>query len=157
MRRYLAYLTLLLACLLVTTACDIPLVSGIGGFGDSSTAGQQVTPLSGTSWALTRLTIAGHSQSLAPTAPVTLQFQPNVDTYLGSSGCNYYSGDYTISGHQLHLEFGAVTQRACAGPIMSQEVAYLNAMEQVRGFQADKRTLTLRDGAGKPILVYTAA
>ncbi|HET9979539.1 MAG TPA: META domain-containing protein [Ktedonobacterales bacterium] len=157
MRRYLACLALLLACLFVTTACDLPFIGSIGGLGDSSTAHQQVTPLSGTSWALTQLTIAGRSQSLAPTAPVTLQFQPNGDTYLGSSGCNYYSGDYTISGHQIHLEFGAVTQRACAGPIMSQEVAYLNAMEQVRGFQADKDALTLNDSGGRPILVYRAA
>lgn len=154
MRRYLAYLALLLTCLLVMTACDLPLIGGIGGLGDSSTARQQVTPLSGSSWALTQLTISGHSQPLAPTAPVTLQFQASDATYLGSSGCNYYSGDYTISDHQLHLEFGAVTQRACAGPIMSQEVAYLNAMEQVRSYQRDDKTLTLKDGAGKPILVY---
>lgn len=161
MRRYLARLALLLACLLacllVVSACDLPLIGGIGGLGDSSTARQQMTPLSGTSWALTQLTISGHSQPLAPTAPVTLQFQASGDTYLGSSGCNYYSGAYAISGRQLHLEFGAVTQRACAGPIMSQEVAYLNAMEQVRSYQRDDKTLTLQDGAGKPILVYADA
>jgi putative lipoprotein len=157
MRRYLSGLILLLACLLVMAACDVPLIGGIGGLGDSSTARQQVTPLSGTSWALTQLTISGHSQPLAPTAPVTLQFQASGDTYLGSSGCNYYNGAYTISGSRLHLEFGAVTQRACAGPIMSQEVAYLNAMEQVRGFQADKDALTLNDSGGRPILAYRAA
>ncbi len=157
MRRYLACLALLLACLLVMAACDLPLIGSIGGLGGSSTARQQITPLSGTSWALTQLTISGHSQPLAPTAPVTLQFQASGDTYLGSSGCNYYNGEYATSGRQLHLEFGSVTQRACAGPIMSQEVAYLNTMEQVRSFQSDRKTLTLKDSGGRPILVYRAA
>ena len=157
MRRYLACLSLLLTCLLMMTACDLPLIGGIGKLGGSSTTRQQVSPLSGSSWALTQLIIAGHSQPLAPTAPVTLQFQASGDTYLGSSGCNYYNGAYTIAGRQLQLDFGAVTQRACAGPIMSQEVAYLNAMEQVRSYQRDDKTLTLHDGAGKPILVYAAA
>lgn len=156
MRRYLAVLALLLACLFAMSACDIPFLDAITGSSATSTASPPTTLLSGTSWKLAQLTLSGRSQPLLPTAPVTLQFQQSGGAYLGSSGCNYYNGSYTVSATQLHLEFGAVTQRACAGPIMSQEVAYLNAMEQVRSFQNDRKTLTLSDGEGKPILFYTA-
>ena len=155
MRRCLACLVLLLVCLIAFSACDIPII-GVG-LAAATTTPQPVTPLSGTSWALSQLIIGGHSQTLAPTAPITLQFQRGSDTYLGSSGCNYYNGAYSVAGDQLHLQFSAVTQRACAGPIMSQEVAYLNAMDQVNRFQIDGKTLTLRDSEGRDILVYIDA
>ena len=157
MRRRLGVLALLLVCLFAVSACDLPLIGDIGGFGASSGSAHYITPLSGTSWVLTRLILGGHSQPLAPTAPVTLEFQRSGGAYLGSSGCNYYNGDYTISGAHLRLAFGAVTQRACAGPIMSQEVAYLNSVEQVRSFQTDRKTLILNNGDDRPILAYTAA
>ena len=152
MRYRLAGLALLLLCLFTVSACANPFTGITGGFSASSTT----TALSGTSWTLTRLSVGGKSQNLAPTAPVTLQFQQNAASYIGSSGCNYYDGDYTISGHQLHLQFATVTQRACVGPIMSQEVAYLNVMQQVRSYQIDGKILRLKDGGNDVILVFTA-
>lgn len=146
---------LLVVCLIAFSACDIPIIGG--GLAGATTTPQPVTPLSGTSWALSELIVAGHSQTLAPTTPITLQFQRGSDTYLGSSGCNYYNGAYSVAGDQLHLQFGSVTQRACASPIMSQEVAYLNAMDDVRSFHTDRKTLTLQDGHGKAMLVYGLA
>lgn len=146
---------LLVACLIAFSACDIPIIGG--GLAGATTTQQPVTPLSGTSWALSELIVAGRSQTLAPTAPITLQFQRGSDTYLGSSGCNYYNGAYRLAGDKLHLQFGSVTQRACASPIMSQEVAYLNAMDQVSRFHIDGKTLSLDDGQGIAILVYIAA
>ena len=146
---------LLVACLIALGACAIPII-GVGLAGATTTP-QPITPLSGTSWALSELIVAGRSQTLAPTAPITLQFQRDSDTYLGSSGCNYYNGAYSVAGDHLHLLFGSVTQRACAGPIMSQEVAYLNAMDQISRFQIDGKILSLEDGSGAAILVYMAA
>ena len=157
MRRTLVSVVFLLMCLGALSACDIPLPGSSDTFSASSTTPASTIPLSGTSWALSRLIVAGRIQTLAPTAPVTLQFQRSENTYMGSSGCNYYNGAYAVSGDQLHLQFGIVTQRACAGPIMSQEVTYLNAMNLLRRFQTNQKTLTLNDSDGKPILVYTSA
>lgn len=112
--------------------------------------------LSGTSWRLDRLAVDGHVAELVPTVPVTLQFQTDGVNYIGSSGCNYYSGSYVISGHQLQLRFKDVTARACAGPIMSQEVAYLEAMEQVQSYQMNAHILTMKDGDGRVVLTFDA-
>ena len=157
MRKCLACLAGLLMSLFIVSACANPFASISGGFSASSTMPKPITALSGTSWTLTQLTVDRKSQNLAPTAPVTLQFQQHDASYIGSSGCNYYSGAYAVSGHQLHLQFASVTQRACVGPIMSQEVAYLNVMQQVRSYQIDGKILRLKDGSNTVILVFTAA
>ena len=138
MRKCLACLAGLLMCLFTVSACANPFTSITGGFDASSTMPKPITALSGTSWTLTQLTVDRKSRDLAPTAPVTLQFQQNAASYIGSSGCNYYDGAYAVSGHQLHLHF-SVTQRACVSPIMSQEVTYLNVMQQVRSYQMQRQ------------------
>ena len=157
MRYRLACLAGLLLCLFIVSACANPFTSITGGISASATTPSPTTALSGTSWTLTQLSIDGKRQNIAPTAPVTLQFQQHDATYLGSSGCNYYDGAYALSGHQLHLQFRSVTQKACVGPIMSQEVAYLNVMQQVRSYHIDGNLLTLKDGGNNIILIYAVA
>lgn len=139
MRYRLTLLAMLLVCALVLASCA------------------ERTALSGTSWHLERLTVHGNNVQLVPTARVTLQFQSDTATYVGSSGCNYYSGAYTLSDHQLHLQFKDITATACVGPIMSQEVAYLDAMGQVDSYQVNGHVLTLRDVTGRVILVFDAS
>jgi heat shock protein HslJ len=157
MRYRLAGLALLLVCLFTVSACTNPFTSIMGGTSASSIAPRPTTVLSGTSWTLKRLIADGKNWDLAPTAPVTLQFQQHDASYLGSSGCNYYDGAYALSGHQLHLHFTSVTQRACIGLIMSQEVAYLNEMQQVQSYQMDGKMLALKDGSNNIVLVFAAA
>ena len=157
MRKCLACLAGLLLCLFIVSACANPFTSIAGGFDASSTMPKPITALSGTSWTLTQFTVDRKSRDLAPTAPVTLQFQQHDASYMGSSGCNYYNGAYALSGHQLHLQFASITQRACVSLIMSQEVAYLNVMQQVRSYQIDDKMLTLKDGGNQVVLVYATA
>jgi heat shock protein HslJ len=92
-----------------------------------------------------------------PTAPITLQFQRADGTYIGSSGCNYYNGAYVVSGERLTFTFRTVTQVACVGPIMSQEVTYLNTMQLVRNYELSGNTLMLKDRIDEVILIFTAA
>jgi heat shock protein HslJ len=40
---------------------------------------------------------------------------------------------------------------------MSQEVSYLNTLQQVRSYELSSHTLTMKDSAGEVILVFTAA
>lgn len=156
---YLACAVALLIVTLATSACANPLLGILGDSGASATTATPSprTVLSGTSWTLTVLSDGETDYALAPTAPITLHFQRNDATYIGSSGCNYYDGAYTVSGAHLHLEFQSVTQKGCVGPIMSQEVAYLNTMRQVRSYQISDQTLTLKDGDNRVILVFTAS
>lgn len=139
MRYRLACLALLAMCLVVACACT-----------DSK-------PLAGTSWTLTQLRVHGVRQTLVPTAQITLHFDQHEDTYLGSSGCNYYDGAYTVSDSQIHLRYRDITARACVGPAMSQEVTYLNALQRVQSYQRDGQTLTLTGENGTTALIFTRA
>lgn len=153
----LARLAVLLIVLFALSACDNPFSGVTQAFSGPSATPMPTSVLSGASWRLTELTVNGQRQTLIPTAPVTLQFQAYGAVYMGSSGCNYYSGAYTVSGGRIHLEFASVTERACVGPIMRQEVMYLNVMQHVRSFQMSDKTLMLKDGADSVILAYVAA
>jgi heat shock protein HslJ len=156
MRYRLAYLLALIVCLCAMSSCADP-IFGIGGAPSAPAAPHATSPLSGTSWNLTQLRSGGTTWTLVPTVLVTIQFQRDDSSYIGSSGCNFYSGGFATSDNRLNLKFKSITQKACVGPIMSQEVAYLNAMQQVRDYQISGQTLTMRDNENRIVLVFTAA
>ena len=157
MRVRLVVIAALVICLFALSACANPF-SGILGVANGATSvSSSASRLHGSSWILARLHTDGKNLNLVPTAPITLQFQQSDGTYIGSSGCNYYNGAYDISGDRLTFKFKSVTQVACVGPIMSQEVTYLNTMQQVRVYELSGKTLTLKDGGGGAILIFTAA
>lgn len=154
MRDRLIFLTVLIICLLTLSACANPLSSIFGGSSAATSVSSSPLRLSGSSWVLTQLHIDEKNRILVPTAPITLQFQQSDGTYIGSSGCNYYNGAYVISGGRLTFKFKSVTQVACVGPIMSQEVTYLNTMQHVRNYELSGHTLTLRNNSDEVILVF---
>src|SRR5690242_15683704 len=157
MRDRLILLTGLVICLLTMSACANPFSSILGGSNAATSVSSVPLRLSRSSWVLTQLHADGKNQTLVPTAPITLQFQQGDGTYIGSSGCNYYNGAYVVSDGRLTLKFKSVTQVACAGPIMSQEVTYLNTLQHVRSYELSSRSLMLRDGGDEIILVFAAA
>ena len=159
MRYRLASLAIVLVTLLALSACSDPFFGLVGHSSTTVVPPAPSTALSGTSWTLTQMSsdASDHSQPLVPTAPVTLQFQKDTTTYFGSSGCNYYNGMYQLSGGQLHLDFKGVTLKACASPIMSQEVAYLNTLQRVTNYEVSGKSLTLKDVGGEVILEFMKA
>jgi heat shock protein HslJ len=73
----------------------------------------------------------------------------------GSSGCNHYSGTYTTRLRRMTIGSQlASTQMACPGPVMAQETAYLKALASVSRYDVSGSKLTLRSGAGRPVLVF---
>jgi len=74
----------------------------------------------------------------------------------GSSGCNSYSAGYQVRGENLTIEPAVSTLMACAEPLMQQESDYLAALSDTRTFDVAVATLTLRDAAGSPRLVFSA-
>lgn len=157
MRDRLIFITVLVICLLTLSACANPFSSILGGSSAATSVSSAPLRLSRSSWVLTQLHADGKNRTLVPTAPITLQFQQGDGTYIGSSGCNYYNGAYVVSDGRLTLKFKSVTQVACAGPIMSQEVTYLNTLQHVRSYELSSRSLMLRDGGDEIILVFAAA
>jgi heat shock protein HslJ len=76
----------------------------------------------------------------------------------GFSGCNRYTGEYKTDGASL-LGLGNIagTQRACAGPGMAIESAYLEALSSVRRMQLIGSTLEMLDADGTQLLIYSRA
>jgi putative lipoprotein len=157
MRVHLVFLTVLVMCVLTLSACANPFSGILGGSSSATSVSISTSRLSGSSWVLAQLHTDGKNRTLVPTAPITLQFQQSDGTYIGSSGCNYYNGAYVVSVGRLTLKFKSVTQVACAGPIMSQEVTYLNTLQQVRSYELSGHTLMLKDRIDEVILIFTAA
>ena len=99
------------------------LVAACGG--SAGTPTPAADGLSGTSWALTSM----DDQPVPADVVVTLAFAAG--TASGSSGCNTYSGPYTVDGQSLDFGALASTRMACAGAAMAIEQAYLAALDGV--------------------------
>ena len=69
----------------------------------------------------------------------------------GNSGCNSYSGSYTLSTNQVTIGPLAATKKFCGEPagVMDQESQYLAALQSAASYQVEGNLLELRtkDGA----------
>ena len=131
----------LCAGLLILTACAST-TSSQGGGGD----------LTGEVWELSLL----NDKELLPATSISVQFTEG-ENLGGSSGCNRYSGTYTVSGNSLQLSSPlASTMMACRPEIMDQESAYLKALVEVKTYSVTSDQLTLYDSSNKGTLVYKA-
>jgi len=106
--------------------------------------------LAGLLWNLSSLM----DQKLAAGSSISVEFTDD-GRVSGSAGCNRYSGAYTTSGNSLTISAPlATTMMACEGAIMDQEIAYLQALGEVKKFEISGDQLTLLDADKKAILVY---
>lgn len=73
----------------------------------------------------------------------------------GSTGCNSFSGTYTLDGDSLAFdEDFAVTQAFCEGAPGEVEQAYLAALPTVASWSMEGNELSLADEAGSVVLTY---
>ncbi|MDH2432491.1 META domain-containing protein [Pokkaliibacter sp. MBI-7] len=109
-------------------------------------------PLENTYWKLTQL-------GTDPVQPDTrmrepyLQLSPEQQRVTGFSGCNLLAGQYQLTARQLHLGPLISTRMACMQG-MALESHYIQALEQVRGWQISGHTLTLLDAQQQPLLQF---
>ncbi|WP_050525349.1 META domain-containing protein [Pseudorhodobacter aquimaris] len=66
------------------------------------------------------------------TVVVTMNLEE--DRVSGSSGCNRYSGGYSMSGNNLTFGPAAMTRMACPPPGMETEVRFGRALDEVTRF-----------------------
>lgn len=110
--------------------------------------GSRAADLAGTGWALQSPVPGGDTPTLDFGAGGKLS---------GSTGCNRIVGSYTQDGAALRIELGPMTQRACTSAAATrQEQTVVSALAKVRTERRSGRTLTLMDGGGKELLVYSA-
>lgn len=107
----------------------------------------QSNPLSKTSWNVTGYN-NGNQAVVSPLAETNLTMTFGDDgTISGNSGCNTFTGQYSLSGQNITISALASTMRACIEPegIAEQETAFLAALGQavewfIQGDQLSLRT-----------------
>lgn len=109
-------------------------------------AGDPAALLAG-DWTVTRLGTA----PLADASGVILAFADGQVS--GNSGCNRFTGSYSLTGESLSLGPIATTRMACPAPQMETEQAVLAALASVTGFDiAEDGSLLLTSGEGMAAL-----
>lgn len=122
-----------------------------GCAGNPSGPASPGTSLAGTSWTITRI---GETTPVAGSTP-TMVF--TADHASGITGCNYYSGEYSLTGSRLTVSSTTMTAMACAPALMEQESAFTAALGKVAGFTLAGETLSLTDASGATVLTLAAA
>jgi heat shock protein HslJ len=118
--------------------------------GDVVLTFEVVEPLSltGTEWtAVSVNTGTGAVSSVLSGVMVTVTFDED-GTVSGSTGCNSFSGTYTVEGDSPDVGPLASTAKACADDVMTQEAAFLAAMDNATTLTIDGDRLELRDDDG---------
>lgn len=107
--------------------------------------------LTDTAWLLVEL----NGEAPIQDSEITAIFDTEGKLY-GSAGCNSYTTTYLTGGETISIDLPAVTMMFCAEPegAMDQEGLFLKALEAANTYEIVGYRLTLRDEAGKDILVF---
>jgi heat shock protein HslJ len=95
---------------------------------------------------------SGAMTDVLPEAIPNIEF--NAGQATGSTGCNQFQSSYQQDGNSLQIEPGAVTQRACAEPVMNQERAFLDALANTAGYTISGNTLEFQNADSAPLIIF---
>jgi len=115
----------------------------------SPQAAMSTTPLENTSWTLVDF---GSTQA-RPIGPgaggPTLRLDAAQKRASGNTGCNQYSGDYTLGGSTLRFGTLVSTRRACTDEALNrQEAAFLRVLGETAAYSISGDTLLLSGTTG---------
>lgn len=99
--------------------------------------------LTGNSWALSSLMGNGLDMNQFVGGIPSLSFLDG-GKLAGFSGCNNFSGNFSLEGTGLQLDPGAITKKMCPG---SGEQVFMATLNKVGELKVGKDKLTLLDGA----------
>jgi heat shock protein HslJ len=101
----------------------------------------------------------GNGSVVTPVAGSTLTAVFDLDGSIeGSSGCNTYSGPYTVSGWSMTIGPLATSRAACStAELNTQEQEYLAALQAVTGWATDANGIVLRNASGATLVTLSLA
>lgn len=136
----------------VSTIALVGLAVSVAAASRVSADAVQASALTGKVWVVTSLSGKAPLKGTMLTSEFT-----NGKTVSGSSGCNQYSGKYTVSGSKLRITGPLTsTRKACAKAIARQEAGFQKALLSTRTYEVSGSTLTLRAAGGKAVLRFKA-
>jgi heat shock protein HslJ len=125
--------------------------AGTGGAAPTDASNGGASGLSGTSWDLAGVTVAG--KEVAAVGSASLAFAAD-GKLSGTTGCNQFGGTYEQSGDDLTITLGPTTLVACTdAAATAQEQAILSGLPKVASYTAGD-TLVLKDASGATLLTY---
>ncbi len=74
----------------------------------------------------------------------------------GSGGCNNFFGSLVQTESGIEIGPLGATRMACPQAIMSREMAFLEALQKTRGFQANNDSMRLLDDEGSVLAEFVA-
>lgn len=113
--------------------------------------------LEGTTWKLIRWGNRDNLKTPLADGEITAQFSQG--RMGGSSGCNRYSGGYTLQGNQLKLGPIAATNMACLDELMNQESQYFAALNGVKSYKINNQgqlEIEYETAEGLGIMIFTS-
>jgi len=116
----------------------------------------QSQDLSGTSWEAVNF-YNGSEAIVGVITGTSLTAEFGKDGSLsGTSGCNNYSGSYTLDGDKIKIGPLASTMMACTDPegVMEQEAQYLAALQMAESYQVEGKVLELRRSDGTLLVLF---
>jgi heat shock protein HslJ len=142
--------------LLVTAAAGLVLLAACGDDeegGDATGDTAAAANLPGTNWELVPDSM---DVDIPGGTVVTAAFTE--DAVSGNSGCNTFSGAYTVTGDGgLRISDVATTQMACEPGQTAVETAFLAELALVAAFEIDDEELVMSDADGDELLRFEPA
>lgn len=108
-------------------------------------------PLEG-AWTVTGFN-NGNQAVTSPIVGTDLTADFAADQVAGSSGCNDYSGPYTLTGTTLKIGPLATTRKACDQKVMDQETQFLAALQASTTFTQSGAIITLTNGTENQVVL----
>lgn len=110
---------------------------------------EEVNPLANTNWTLAAMNIG---QIPLPTTTLTAFFGAEF-TFSGNSGCNAFSGGYSLSGSAIAINPLASGLASCGEEVDQQEQQYFSLLRSVTSYELIETQLILYSG-GQEILRF---
>jgi heat shock protein HslJ len=109
-----------------------------------------------TYWRLDSLAGAGVEREPGAQEPHLVLFDGDAPRYAATVGCNRLGGSFARDGGTLSFGAGLSTMMACPPPLDTLERGLSAALDQVRAFSISGETMSLTDGDGDVVALFTA-
>lgn len=111
-----------------------------------ASSADRASPLTGREWVVEDINSAG----LIDSSRVTLNFSAD-GRLAGLASCNNYTTSYAVNGSAVTTSAAAVTRKMCPEALMTQENAFLDALEAATRFEFDETGALVLSGEGTSI------
>lgn len=114
---------------------------------------KKVIDVAGTVQLSGNYTVVDLGQTVSSGEPMTFSFAAIDKSIRGYTGCNSFSGNYTIDMFTLSFGRFSVSERYCDEPVMTSERVLLKALENTGSYSLQNNVLTLYSKIDRNILL----